>query len=120
MPMVGSPETPFYRRMKYTNGFYNSPEWDFQRESRFVIDFSVSTINKDMGANTEFDLLQLFNVSNLPFEYKDIKLSDYFFENLEITFGPKCSDVHKEFIQIYLNKHLRRLRLIDRLAARLL
>jgi len=58
---------------------YKSPEWDFQKESRFIIDFSVSPINKDRGANTEFDLLQSFNVSNLPFEYKDIKLSDYFF-----------------------------------------
>jgi len=93
---------------------------DFQRESRFVIDSSVSPLNKDMAANMEFDLLQSFNVSNLPFEYKDIKLSDYFFENLEITFSPKCSEVHKEFIQMYFNKHLRRLRLIDRLAARLL
>jgi len=73
-----------------------------------------------MAANTEFDLLQSFNDSNLPFEYKDINLSDSFFKNLEITFGPKCPDVHKEFIQMYFNKHLRRLRLIDRLAARLL
>jgi len=58
--------------MKYTNGFYNSPEWDFQRESRFIIDFSITTLNKDMAANTGFDLLRSFNDSNLPFEYKDI------------------------------------------------
>jgi len=82
---------------------YKSPEWNFQKAPHFVIDFSVSPINKDMSANKDFDLLQSFNVSNLPFEYKDIKLSDYFFENLEITFGPKYSDVHKELIQMYLN-----------------
>jgi len=92
----------------------------FSERISFYYRLSVSLINKDMSANNDFDFLQSFNVSNLPFEYKDIKLSDYFFENLEITFGPKCSDVHKELIQMYLNKHLRRLRLIDRLAARLL
>lgn len=44
------------------------------------------------------------NNSNLPFEYIDIKLADDFFENSEITFGPKCPEVHKELVQTYLNK----------------
>jgi len=92
---------------------YKSSEWDFQRESHFIIDFSVSPINKDMSANKDFDLLQSFNDSNLPFEYKDINLSDYFFKNLEITFGPKCPEVHKELIQMYLGKFKIDVRLKD-------
>jgi len=63
---------------------YKSPEWNFQKESRFIIDFSVSPLNKDMSANKGFDLLQSFNDSNLPFEYKDIKLSDYFFRTWKL------------------------------------
>lgn len=73
----------------------------FSERISFYYRLSVSLINKDMSANNDFDFLQSFNVSNLPFEYKDIKLSDYFFENLEITLGPKCPDVHKELIQMF-------------------
>jgi len=127
-PLVASAETPFYRKMKYTDdqsklnpsimnydeekllidmskvALYKSPEWRFQKETRFIIDFSVSPINADMTSNKNFDLLKSMQVQNLPFEHKDIRLADYFFENLEITFGPKCSNVHKEFVEMYVNK----------------
>lgn len=128
LPLVASPETPFYRKMKYTDSsiklnpsilsqeeygelidmskvaLYKSLEWRFQKESRFIIDFSASPINQDMTSIKDFNLLQTMNNFNLPFDYKDISLADYFFENLEITFGPKCPEVHKEFVEIFLEK----------------
>ncbi|WP_413527596.1 DUF2971 domain-containing protein [Marinilactibacillus psychrotolerans] len=125
-PLVASPGTPFYREMKYTNdsndlkpnilsydektikidmskvALYKSSEWSFQKESRFVIDFSASPFNADRTSNKKFDLINSLKNKNLPFEYKDIKLADTFFENIEITFGPKCPKVHKEIVEMYL------------------
>lgn len=128
LPLVASPETPFYRKMKYTDdptnlkpsilsqekygelidmskvALYKSLEWEFQKESRFIIDFSASPINPDLTSIKDFDLQHTMNTLNLPFDYKDISLADYFFENLEITFGPKCPEVHKDFVEMYLEK----------------
>lgn len=127
-PLVASAGTPFYRQMKYTDNkeklkpkitsyerqeisidmskvaLYKSLEWSFQNESRFIIDFHATPINEDRSANKNFNILEAMEVNNLPFTYKDIELSNYFFENLEITFGPKCPEVHQDFVKMYLKK----------------
>ena len=128
LPLVASPETPFYRKMKYTDdptklkpsilsreeygelidmskvALYKSLEWGFQKESRFIVDFSSSPINRDLKSIKNFNFLQTMNTLNLLFDYKDTSLADNFFENIEITFGPKCPEVHKDFVKMYLKK----------------
>lgn len=128
LPLVASTGCPFYREMKYTKdktklspsiysidenkrlidmskvALYKSNEWSFQKESRFIIDFHASPFNNDMTSNKDFDLIGSMKTQSLPFMYKDIKLSDTFFDNIEIIFGPKCPPVHKEFVEMYVKQ----------------
>ncbi|RLK62391.1 hypothetical protein D3H64_10095 [Atopobacter sp. AH10] len=83
---------------------YKSKVWDFQKEIRFIVSFSPSPFNKDFTSNHDFNLTEAFKTKNIPFEFLDLELSNRFFEDLEITFGPKCPPVHKELIRMFVKK----------------
>lgn len=128
VPYLSDNGSPFYRRMRYTSdaeklkptilsfdgtnkgidmskvAVYKSKVWEFQKETRFIVSFSPSPLNSDFTSNPHFNLESSFSEINAPLNYIDIDLNNLFFENLEITFGPKCPDVHKELIQMFLRQ----------------
>ncbi|KAA9233716.1 DUF2971 domain-containing protein [Aerococcus mictus] len=128
VPYLSDSGVPFFRRMKYSSdeeelkpklisldgdyikinmsqlALYKSKVWEFQKEIRFVVGFSHSPLNKDFSSIKNFNPLEALEVKTALFDFIDIDLSMNFFDNLEITFGPKCPEVHKEMVEIFLRE----------------
>lgn len=91
-------------------GGYKSKRWEFQEESRFVLNFMPG--NPTAAFNTQqFDMEQsrmihdLLQNKDLGFSFYDMRLSDDAFNNLVITLSPLCDTPQRLIVEALRDKY---------------
>lgn len=83
-------------------GQYKRKEWEFQDEVRYrMIYFPIQVGNKD---NYELIKENIRKQVDLPFQHRYLKIKKQYFDEIEITMGPKMTTGECEIVKLLVEK----------------